>query len=154
MAMTYEDLDIKTVWAESPAEIDKLCNEFKKNHVVRFTQANQVWCGDEGLAFVNTMFYVPEKSSAVKPMGIPTNAPPGGVTIDPSLFVKKSEAIVENLRPAVPAKKAVPESEAEWTNCTVCNSRFKFTHFRMCPQKHGIEGVPDDKKLKYREIWG
>lgn len=143
MAMTYEDLDIKTVVASSPGEIDNLCNDFKKTHVVRFTQTNQVWCGEEGLLYVNTMFFLPEKGTA-KHMGIPTNAPPGGVTLDPSLFVKKQE----------PAKKVIPESEAEWINCTICNSRFKFTHFRMCPNKHGIEGVPDEKKLKYREIWG
>ena len=41
-----------------------------------------------------------------------------------------------------------------WCDCVVCGKRFKYSHFKNCPNGHGIEGVPEDKKEDYKKIWG
>ena len=123
MAMVFEDLSQKTIVSDEAEKLDKLCNEYKESFTVRFTQTNQI-VYDDAIWFINTLFFVP------KPKAKPVK---GAMPIGPKI--------------------KVPEQEAKWTSCTVCGMRWKFTHFRMCPQKHGIEGLPKEFHTRYKEIW-
>lgn len=140
MAMVFEDLSQKTFRAKSPEEIDELCNAFKEKFTVRFTQANQLYCPTDGeIHYINTLFYVPDSAVASEPIA--------------DVLKTKIEKATED-KTATPNKySSVPESEAQWGNCLVCNMRWKWTHFKWCPQRHGIEALPETLHAKYKEIW-
>ena len=64
MAMVFEELSQKTIVATSSEEVDKLCNKFKEENTVRFTQSNQV-CVSTTIYFINTLFYLPKEKPKV-----------------------------------------------------------------------------------------
>jgi len=41
-----------------------------------------------------------------------------------------------------------------WTSCTICNKRWKYSHYKLCPNGHGIEGIPEKEKEIYNKIYG
>ena len=45
------------------------------------------------------------------------------------------------------------ESEAKWTNCLICGKRWKWTHYKMCPNKHSLEGLPKEYHEEYKKLW-
>ena len=46
------------------------------------------------------------------------------------------------------------EKKEIWTSCTICNKRWKYSHYAKCPNGHGIEGIPDKEKEIYEKIYG
>lgn len=149
MAMVFEDLSQRTFRATSPDEIDNMCNGFKEKFTVRFTQAHQIYCPTDGkIYYINTLFFVPEK----QPVSEPTISGTLKNKIVKDDAVDKDDDAVDKTE--TPNKFSnVPESEAQWTNCLLCNMRWKWTHFKWCPQRHGLESLPEELHAKYKEIW-
>lgn len=133
----YEDLLIKTFVADSIGEIDRLCNDFRKGNVIRATQSNSVYdFHQKKIFFIYTLFYLP-KANVPQPEAVVQKPSP-----------EKIEEKVARL-----PKIIVDESEALWTNCLVCKGRWKWTHYRLCQNRHGIEGLPAELHARYKEIW-
>ena len=53
----------------------------------------------------------------------------------------------------------IAETDAQWTDCLLCvannlpRRRWKWTHFRLCPNMHGIEGLAKESHELYNKIW-
>ena len=139
MAFVDENLLVKTFYAESPEEIDKLCNTFRDNHIIRFTQSNTFFDSErKKIVYVYTLFYKLKDLTKSMPVKQEVKANP----VAPSKSNFSSPKLI------------LDESEAKWANCGVCQARWKWTHYKMCPNRHGIEGLPEQYHERYMEIWG
>ncbi len=144
MASYFVDLLIKTYYAETTEEIDELCNKWREDNIIKATQTNAVYdFGKKKVVYVYTLFYLP-KSDKKKP----------------AFFAPQPGKEVVEERVETPAEKIsklpkiiVPESEAQWATCTQCARRWKWTHYRLCPSSHGLEGLPVENHARYKEIW-
>lgn len=126
----YEELFIKTFKAETEEEIDRLCNDFSKNNMVRATHSNPVYdFHKKKIIFVYTLFYLKDKDKVPKP-----------------------EVVPEKIETKIP-KIVVPEAEAQWADCLECGKRWKWTHYRLCPNRHGMDSLPTEHHARYKEIW-
>ena len=134
----FDDLMIKTLTANSAEEIDKRCAEFREHNIVRATQTHITKIDGEDVLYAYILFYLP-KDGAPKP--VPQIVPAMGGVIPEPIMTR-----IPNI--------VVPESEAQWASCTICASRWKWTHFRLCRNKHnGMEGLPVELRKRYAEIW-
>lgn len=135
MAQYYDDLMIKTFYAETTQEIDKHCNEWRENNIIKATQTNPVYdFHKKKVVYVYTLFYLPKKGKVPQPEKVE-------VEETPEEKISKLPKII------------VPENEALWATCTQCARRWKWTHFRLCPNRHGLEGLPEEHHARYKEIW-
>lgn len=133
MVKYHENLKIKTIVADSAKEMDEKCMEFRKNNIIKATQCNPVFdFQNKQIVFIYTLFYFP-KTNVPKP--------------EEEKKVKKEKEYLDE------RKIKVSESEAKWATCKKCGTRWKWTHFKMCRNSHGIEGLPDKFHEQYKKIW-
>ncbi|MBW3010909.1 hypothetical protein KY326_01680 [Candidatus Woesearchaeota archaeon] len=130
MAQYYEELFIKTFKADTEEEIDRLCNNFSKTNMVKATHSNPVYdFHKKQIIFVYTLFYLPKDK------------------------IPQPEVVVEEKIETKIPKIIVPENEAQWADCLECKRRWKWTHYRLCPNRHGMESLPSEHHARYKEIW-
>jgi hypothetical protein len=135
MAMIFENLKQKTFISNSPNDIDKFCNDFGNENIVRFTQTNQLLGADGFIRFTATLFYLPGKGTEA--------------------VASAQSEVSTNSSAYNTAQEKLPESEAQWATCTVCQKRWKWSHYKRCPNNHQyLEGLPMVYYDAFKKIHG